>query len=249
MTNLRIIIFAATVLVFASGRALAQTEPEAPRVPEVLYNGFQVSFTAGASINHIVGEYFSPCPCEFYGNATSISPYFGGSLNIPVFEDAALLLRLGLNTTSSKWETARNDSLWSRPEIGTVLSELTYDYHLLTFDVLARLIGSMDGARVIVGPSFGVVKRNHVRVVDREYTSGAERVVEDGDLQVDHDLRVSMIIGFEYAFTPLRNLYMIPSFEVDYPFQRLANEDGVRPEFRLRPIFYKMMFSVSYQIF
>jgi hypothetical protein len=229
--------------------AAAQTEPEAPRPPEVLYNGFQLSATGGLSMNHIVGEYYGDCPCEFYGNTTSTSPYFGASLNIPVFEDAALLLRVGINNSSSSWETGRNDSLWTSPEIGTIFSNLIFEYELLSFDVLARLIGAMDGPRLLVGPSFSAVKRKHLRIVDEEFVSGAQRVVEDGDLQVDQETRISMILGFEYAFTPVHNLYVIPSFEVDYPFAKLLNQDGVDPDFSLRPIFYRLLVSVSYQLF
>ncbi len=241
--------FPALLLCMLTARALAQTEPEAPREPEKLTNGYQISFYAGGSMLYTNGYYNGLCPCEFLFDATSTNVVFGGSLNIPVFQDMSLYLRAGLNSTSTAWFTARTDSLLSTPATGYVGSDLTFDYDLLNLDVLIRLIGRMDGERVYIGPSFGVVRKKNVRIVDTEISSGLATVVEDAPLDVEHDLRVSLIIGAEYAFTPMRNLYVIPALEVDYPFGKILQERTERPNFSMRPTFYKLLLTISYQLF
>lgn len=225
----------------------AQTEPEAPKPPEKLYNGWQFSLYGGGSLFYTNGEYNGLCNCDFVGDVTSINAMFGSSVNIPVHQDFALYLRAGLNNASTTWSTARTDSLTSTGGSGYVLSDMTFDYHLLNLDVLFRLIGSMDGERVYIGPSFGIVGKKNVRVTDTELSSGLIRVVEDGPLDVDHSLRVSMIIGAEYAFVPMKNLYVVPAFEVDYAFGKIIQDRSARPNFVLRPTYYKLLLTVAYQ--
>jgi hypothetical protein len=225
----------------------AQTEPEAPVPAEKLYNGWQLSFYGGGSMFYTNGEYNGLCDCDFVGDVTSINAIFGSSVNIPVHQDFALYLRAGINNASTTWSSARTDSLLSTGGSGYVLSDMTFDYDLLNLDVLFRLIGSMDGERVYIGPSFGIVGSKHVRITDTELTSGFTRLVEDGPLDVDHSLRVSMIIGAEYAFVPLKNLYVVPAFEVDYAFGKILQDRSARPNFVLRPTYYKLLVTVAYQ--
>ncbi|MDT8325354.1 MAG: hypothetical protein RRA94_14670 [Bacteroidota bacterium] len=134
-------------------------------------------------------------------------------------------------------------------DVGIALSGMTIDYDLLQFDFLLRLFGHIDGERVYLGPSFGFVREKHVRITDTELASGAVRLIEDGPLDIEHDLRVSFVIGAEYAFVPLRNLYVIPSLEVDYAFDKLVRERAGTPNFQLRPTFYKFYVTVAYQMF
>jgi hypothetical protein len=227
----------------------AQTEPEAPREAEKLYNGWQFAFFGGANLAYMNGEYNAGCPCEFLGDQSSFNSFYGVSLNIPLFEDASIYLRLGRNKTSTDWASGRNDTLWTTSDLGVILSDMTINYDLMQFDFLLRLFGHIDGERVYLGPSFGFVKEKHVRVTDTEIGSGAMRVIEDGPLDIEHDLRVSFVIGAEYAFVPLRNLYVIPAFEVDYSFDKLIQDRAGRPNFTLRPTFYKFYVTLAYQIF
>jgi len=242
----------AAVLLVSSLAALtasAQTRPEAPREPEVLYNGFQLSLYGGGTLMYMNGEYYGSCPCDFFGDITSSNLIFGASMNIPVFQDASIYLRAGLNRTSTTWTNARTDSLFSTPGTGYIVSDLVFDYDLHHLDFLIRLIGNIDGERVYIGPSFGFVRKKHVRITDSELSTGAARIVEDAAMVTDHELRVSMIIGAEYAFVPIRNLYVIPAIEVDYAFGRITQNRLERPNFRLRPTFYKLLVTLAYQIF
>lgn len=233
----------------AAATVQAQTEPEAPREPEKLYNGWQFALFGGVNLTYMNGEYYSGCPCSFLGDETSFNTVYGASINVPLFEDASLYLRLGRNRTSTDWSSGRNDTLWTTNDVGVALSDMTIDYDLLNLDVLLRLFGNIDGERVYIGPSFGFVREKHVRVTDTEFSTGAMRVIEDGPLEIEHDLRVSIVIGAEYAFIPFRNLYVIPSLEVDYAFDKLIRESESTPNFRLRPTFYKFYVTVAYQIF
>ena len=244
----RFLLVTATLTVLAA-QVQAQTEPEAPREPEKLYNGWQFALFGGLNLAYMNGEYYGGCPCEFLGDETSANGFYGVSLNVPLFADASIYLRLGRNRTSTSWSTGRNDSLWSTPGVGVALSDMTIDYDLLHFDFLLRLFGHIDGERVYLGPSFGFVREKHVRITDTEFESGAVRVIEDGPLDIEHDLRVSFVIGAEYAFVPFRNLYVIPAFEVDYAFDKLVRERAGTPNFRLRPTFYKFYLTLAYQMF
>lgn len=246
---LNIMLGAVLFALLATAGARAQTEPEAPVVPEKLYNGFQFSVFGGGNLLYINGEYNGLCPCEFVGDETSFNEFYGASINIPVFDDASIYLRLGRNHTSTDWFTGRIDSLRSIAAAGLVGSDLTFDYDLLHFDLLLRLFGRIDGERVYLGPSFGFVQRKHVRVIDTELRTGKRYLIEDVPLAVDHDLRVSFVIGAEYAFIPFRNVYVIPAFEVDYAFDKILQPRSERPNFSFRPTFYKFYVTLAYQLF
>ncbi len=235
-------------LAFTAASAVAQTEPEVPTEPEQLYNGYQLSFYGGGSLFYTNGEYNGLCDCKFAGDMTSTNLIFGASVNIPVLDDLAFYLRAGANNASSDWATARADSL-STGTTGYIVSDMIFDYNILHFDFLLRLIGNMDGERVYIGPSFGVVRRKHVLITDTELSTDMKRVVEDGPLDVDHDLRLSMVIGAEYAFVPAKNLYVVPALEVDYAFSKIIQDRGGRPNFMFRPTYYKFLLTVSYQLF
>ncbi len=243
------VLLAAAALLCLSASVQAQTEPEAPREAEQLYNGWQFALFGGLNLAYMNGEYYGGCPCDFLGDQSSFNSFYGASLNIPLFEDASIYLRLGRNKTSTDWSSGRNDTMWTAPELGIAVSDMTIDYDLLHFDFLLRLFGHIDGERVYLGPSFGFVREKHVRITDTELESGAMRVIEDGPLDVEHDLRVSFVIGAEYAFVPFRNLYVIPAFEVDYAFGKLIQDREGTPNFRMRPTFYKFYVTVAYQMF
>lgn len=247
----RYVAVLALMLIFAGLPVLlqAQTEPEAPVEPEKLYNGWQFSLYGGVNLAHIAGEYYGDCPCEFFNDETSFNTVYGTAINIPIFSDAALYLRLGRNETSTAWFNGRNDSLWSMGAEGVIGSDLTFEYNLTNFDVLLRLYGHIDGERVYIGPSFGFVERKHILLTDTELDTGVQRIIEDGDLQLDHDLRVSFVIGGEYAFIPFKNFYVIPAFEVDYSFEKLLNLRSENPSFSWRPTFYKLLVTFAYQVF
>ncbi len=239
----------AAFLFLASSRLLAQTEPEAPTEPVKLYNGYQFAVFGGANLTYLNGDYYGLCPCEFLGDKTSTNLFYGASVNIPIFSDAAVYLRLSRNKTSTSWTTARIDSLRSIQDEGVVTSELTFDYDIVSFDFLLRLFGHIDGERVYIGPSFGFVRNKHVLVTDAEYKTGKVWLIEDDQIDVEHDLRMSFIIGAEYAFVPLKNLYVIPAIEIDYSFGKIINERTTRPTFSLKPTFYRMYVTLAYQMF
>lgn len=236
----------AILLVTAASRVSAQTEPEAPKPPEKLYNGWQFSMYGGGSLFYTNGDYFGISGGNFVGDVTSFNALYGASVNIPVHQDFALYLRAGVNDASTEWSTARSDSL-ATGGVGYVISDMTFDYNLLNVDLLFRLIGSMDGERVYIGPSFGIVRKKNVRIIDTDLTSGISRVTEDAPLDVEHDLRLSMVIGAEYAFVPLKNLYVVPAIEVDYAFGKIIQDRSARPNFVLRPTYYKFLVTVAYQ--
>jgi len=247
----RFAVVAALMLLFAAVPAglQAQTEPEAPVQPEKLYNGWQFSLYGGVNLAHIAGEYYGDCPCDFFSDETSFNTVYGTAINIHIFSDAALYLRFGRNETSTSWFTGRTDSLWSITAEGIIGSDLTFEYNLTNFDVLLRLYGHIDGERVYLGPSFGFVERKHILLTDTEFDTGAQHVIENGDLQLEHDLRVSFVIGGEYAFIPFKNFYVIPAFEVDYSFEKLVNLRDENPSFSWRPTFYKLLVTFAYQVF
>lgn len=245
----RLVLLFAVLSLFAVYRAGAQTEPEAPREPEVLYNGYQFSFFGGGNLTYLNGYYNGLCPCEFVGDITDYNLFYGAAINIPLFSDASLYLRLSHNRSSSNWFTGRSDSLRSVPALGLVGSDLTFDYDVLSFDVLLRLFGRIDGERVYIGPSFGFVREKNIRITDTELRTGAVYLIEDDALALDHRMRMSFIIGAEYAFVPLKDLYVIPSFEIDYSFSKLENERSARPNFSMKPTFYRFFVTIAYQVF
>lgn len=244
----RLVLLAALLFAIVP-RLAAQTEPEAPREPVKLYNGYQFSLFGGGNLTYLNGDYMGLCPCEFLGDETSLNEFYGVSLNIPVLEDAALYLRLSRNRTRTAWFTGRIDSLRSTPEVGLVGSDLTFDYDLLAFDLLLRLYGRIDGERVYIGPSFGFVRDKRVFITDTELLTGKAWLIEDDQLDVEHSLRVSFVIGAEYAFVPLPNLFVIPAFEIDYAFAKITNERFERPNFNIRPTFYRLYLTLAYQVF
>lgn len=244
----RLIVLAA-LLFLCAPRLAAQTEPEAPRDPVKLYNGYQFSVFGGGNLTYLNGDYAGLCPCEFVGDESSFNEFYGLSLNIPIHEDAALYLRLARNRTSTGWFTGRADSLRSVQDVGLVGSDLTFDYDVLSFDLLLRLYGRIDGERVYVGPSFGFVRDKHVRVTDTELSTGKIWLIEDDELDVEHSLRMSFIIGAEYGFVPLPNLFVIPAFEIDYSFAKIINDRPERPSFSIKPTFYRLYVTVAYQVF
>ncbi|MBE0643711.1 MAG: hypothetical protein IH600_06490 [Bacteroidetes bacterium] len=243
------IIVLAAFLFIAAPRLQAQTEPEAPREPVKLFNGYQFAVFGGGSLTYLNGDYYGLCPCEFLGDETSGNLFYGASLNIPVFSDASIYLRVSRNQSSTSWTTARADSLRSVQALGFVSSELKFDYDILSFDVLLRLFGHIDGERVYIGPSFGFVRNKHIRVTDTELSTQKVWLIEDDQLDVEHSLRMSFVIGAEYAFVPFPNIYVIPAIEIDYSFSKIVNERVERPTFSLKPTFYRMYVTFAYQMF
>jgi hypothetical protein len=226
-----------------------QNEPEAPKIPEKPFNGFQFAFYGGVSLNVLSGGYFGGCPCDFPAGGQSFSTPYGTSLNIPLYSDASIYLRLGLHKTSSLMSSGRVDSLRSIKDMGNVVSDLQLRFDLANFDVLLRLIGKQDGERVFTGISLGFVKTTHVKLTDTEYQTGAVYTFEDHPLVDALNMYSFFVIGAEYAFVPIKNLYLIPSFEIDYGLQKLYKETVPRPTFSYRPIYYKILLTTAYQIF
>lgn len=230
-------------LVSISPEVLGQAEPEAPPVPFVLRNGWQLSGYFGVSYNVFHGGYAADCPCEFLANATSGSYPYGLSLNVPINEELSLYLRAGMQTTSTLFTVGRVDSLRSQPVVGDLADELTVEYSLFSVDILLRLIGKLDGERIFVGPSFGFVRKKSAEITETELQTGYQYTIENGDIEGARTLRTSIVIGAEYAFIPTRNLFIIPSVQVDYSPQKITD---LQP---LRPVFYKFVLNVAYQLF
>ena len=222
----------------------AQTEPESPEQPKPPpVNGFQFSVFAGAALNVFSGGYFAPGERNFLAEESSFNTPVGVSINIPVFADAALYLRAGWHPTQTVFFSGRKDSLKSIPAFGEIGDELTLRYALFHVDVLLRLIGRQDGERVFVGPSFNFVRSKRVRVTETEYASGVSYLIEEGELVGGESLRTSLVLGAEYAFVPLPDLYIIPSLQVDYSPQKLSTEHPIKA------VFYKFLLTVAYQPF
>jgi hypothetical protein len=239
---------ACLVIAAAPSRLLGQTEPESPKAVEPLQNGLQISFFTGASLNVFSGGYFTQCPrgtcpIDFYAEDYSVSAPFGFGLNIPVFSDAALYLRAGWNSTHVTISSGRVDSLYTQETVGELLDELTLYYTLFQVDVLVRLIGRQDGERIFLGPSFGFPIRKHAYVAETELSTGKKFLLEDRDVEGASSMRTSFVLGVEYAFVPVKNLYVIPSFQIDYSAQKISE---LQP---IRPLYYKLLLSISYQLF
>jgi hypothetical protein len=223
--------------------ALAQTEPEVPEENAPLRNGFQISLFGGVSLNSYTGAYFGDCPCDYWENERSWSVPYGVALHVPLFEDAALYLRGSLHRTSTDFFVGRYDSLRSAQTVGSIGDDMTIHYSLATIDVLLRLIGHLDGERVYIGPSFGIVQQKRVHIVETEYATGTRWLLTNRDIEGARDLRVSIVIGAEYAFMPLRNLSIIPAIEIDYAPKKISDWQP------LRVTFYRALIGVSYQVF
>ncbi len=246
----RRILFLLLAVVLTTGTAWAQTEPEAPSEPEVLHNGWQVAFYAGLSFNYFSGWYDGlrdDCNCTFVSNGTSFSVPFGLSLNFPLWNDASIVLRGGIARSSTNFEDGRMDSLITTPGFGEVIDDLNLRLDLVQLDVLVRLIGRHDGERVYFGYGLGWVDRQDVVLKETEYGSNGrpigEYLITKRSLEGGRAIRQSFIIGAEYAFVPTRNLYLIPAFELDYSLKKLSD---VHP---LRPSFYRLLITVSWQAF
>jgi hypothetical protein len=229
---------------------LAQNEPESPVVKEPPRNGFQLSFFGGVSMNVFTGGYFTncpkgaSCPIDFYVNDVGWSFPYGVAMNIPLFSDAALYLRAGWNSTKVTISSGRLDTLYTIPnEPGELLDELYLHYTLFQFDLLLRLIGKQDGERIYLGPSFGYVLHKRAFVTETELATGRSFLLEDTDIQGAADMRLSLILGAEYAFMPFKNLYVIPAFEVDYAPKKISDDQP------MRVVLYKLLLNVSYQLF
>ena len=236
------------LLSFSPAMLRAQTEPESPKTQEPLRNGFQLSFYTGVALNNFTGGYYTDCPrgnclVDFYLEDNSWSYPFGASMNIPVFSDAALYLRAGWNSTKTTISSGRVDSLYTQQAVGEILDELTLYYTLFQVDVLVRLIGKQDGERIFLGPSFGFPVYNRAYVSETELSTGRQFLIQDTDVEGAKKMRTSLILGVEYAFVPVRNLYIIPSFQIDYSAQKISDAQPIRP------LFYKFLISVSYQLF
>ena len=122
----RIMAVAVLLVIAGSVRAQQQNEPEAPKLPEKLYNGLQFALYGGSSLDVFSGGYFGGCPCDYPAGGQAFSFPYGASLNIPVFSDASLYLRLGLHKMSLDMSSGRVDSLPSMTRMGNVFS----DFHL-----------------------------------------------------------------------------------------------------------------------
>jgi hypothetical protein len=203
----------------------------------------------GLSAHVLSGGYLGGCPCDFVASGSGWSTPFGASLNIPVFSDAAIYLRLGLHQTTTDMFSGRFDSLRSARDAGSIGSDLRLQFDLVNFDVLLRLIGRQDGERVFTGLSFGFVRNTHVRLTDTEYGTGATYIIEDKALEEARNMYAFFVIGVEYAFIPLRNLYLIPSMEINYSLNKIMKDVPPRPTYAMRPIFYKILLTAAVQIF
>ncbi len=222
----------------------AQTEPESPALPpEKPVNGFQISVYSGVALNVFSGGYFAPGNRNFIAEESSFNTPVGAWMNIPVFDDIAIYLRAGWQGTQTVFFAGRQDSLRTAAGYGEIGDELTLRYGLFHLDVLLRLIGRQDGERVFVGPSFGWARSRNVRVTETEYGPGKTYLIEEGEFAGATEMRTSIVIGAEYAFIPIKNLYIIPSLQVDYSPQKISSEHP------LKMIMYKFLLSVSWQLF
>ncbi len=243
MRAIRLLLFPVLALL-ASASGWAQTEPEIPRPPEPLKNGWDLAFFTGISYDVMSGEYDGGCPCLFLDQEHSVSAPFGLSVNVPLSSDISLLLRGAWHKTVTKFFVGREDSLVfsPTPAVGEIGDDLTLTYSVVQFDVLLRLIGRQDGERVYFGLGYGRTDRQQVLLTETEYANGTRSLIFDGPLEGRRSDRVSFIIGAEYAWYPLKNLSLIPAFEIDYTVHRIST---VQP---LRPTFFKLLVSVGYQL-
>ena len=235
-------LLAAAALLLPSATR-AQTEPESPVAPVVLRNGLQLSFFTGPSLNVFTGGYRATDELNFVAQASSWSMPAGLALNIPLWSDAALYLRGGWMPTRTTFFLGKTDSLRSGLGVGEIGEDFTFSYSMFQFDVLFRLIGKMDGERVFVGPSFGFVREKKVRIIETEYPTGRQYLLEDTEISGALATRVSIVIGAEYAFTPFKDLYIIPSLQVDYGPSAISSEQP------LKMIMYKFLVNIAWQVF
>lgn len=242
----RIGALAAVLLLVAAGGVRAQNQPEAPGSvlrPEKQTNGWQIAFYTGASYNVYYEGYTIVNLMDWVAQETSWNMPYGVALNVPIGNDFSLYLRAGVQNMSTDFFNGKVDSLESAPILGTIGYTLNFKFDIRTLDVLFRLIGHNDGERVYFGPSFGFVRTKRITVTEEEYETGFQKVLVDEDMPAADNFFPTFVIGGEYAFVPVKNLFLIPAIEVNFGWQRVS---GLQP---LRVNYYRLLFSVSYQVF
>ena len=220
------------------------TEPEAPPSvlrPEPMRNGWQISFYSGISYNDYYEGYDIPGVIDFLADESSWNVPYGGSLNIPLFDDLSLYLRAGVQNMETNFFNGKIDSLKSAQQIGEIGFGMDFSFHITHIDILIRLIGKNEGERVYFGPSFGIVNKKQIVVRRTEFLTGYEEVLQDQEMPGTDDYFPTFVIGGEYAFVPVRNLYLIPAIEVNFGWERISEIQ------RLRTVYYRLLFNVSYQ--
>jgi hypothetical protein len=224
----------------------AQTEPEAPASvlrPEKQKNGWQIAFYSGVSMNEYYEGYDIAYVIDFLADETSWNVPFGFAVNIPVFNDFALYLRAGTQNMKTNFFNGEVDSLESVPEVGEIGYDMDFTFNIVHVDVLFRLIGDNEGERVYFGPSFGYVQKKQITVRKEEFLTGFTRVLEDRDMPGADNFFPTFVIGAEYAYVPVKDLYLIPAIEVNFGWEKVSSLQ------RLRATYYRLLFNVSYQVF
>jgi len=206
-------------------------------------NGWQISFYTGVSYNDFYEGYDIVNVIDFLADESSWSMPFGGSLNIPVFEDLSLYLRAGGQRMNTNFFNGKIDSLKSLPKTGEIGYSMDFAFDIVHFDLLIRLIGNNEGERVYFGPSFGFVGKKHITLKRTELETGFEETLQDQEMPGADSFFPTFVVGAEYAFVPVKNLYIIPALEVNFGWEKVSEVQ------RLRATYYRLLVNVSYQVF
>ena len=234
-----LILIACTTETFAQPKPPASGDRRQKVIPIV--NRFQISFFSAASYNIMKGQYDGVCPCSFVQAGSGWSFPVGLSFNIPFTDDASIYLRASVESQSLAFESARKDTLRSIKEYGEMTDDLTIESDLIQFDLLLRLIAEEQGVRLLAGPSFGFSKKSRARILETELKTGVAYTVEDGDLQEERRTRYGFIFGIEYAFIPIKGIYIIPALIFRYGMHSISNAQS------LRLLNYTLNISLAYQ--
>lgn len=209
--------------------------------PGEITNGFQIGIFGGVTYNLFKGEYGGSCPCDFLKSGTGFNTPFGMTVNIPLINESSLFIRFGISSSVIKFEGARYDSLHSIQALGTMLDNLTIRYNILNLEVLLRLTAQENGIRILAGPTFGFVKKKQVELIETEVDSQQSFLIEKGDVVDAVPVRYGFLLGIEYALIPVKHVFVIPSFSLDYAFNKISLQQSVRP------VFFHVSINIAYQ--
>jgi hypothetical protein len=242
----RFLILLPAMLLLMQAAAYSQTEPEAPASvlrPGDTKNGWQISLYGGVSYNEYYEGYDIKNVISFIADETSWNMPLGLGLNIPIFEELSLYVRAGAQNMETNFFNGQIDSIKSTNDLGYIGYDMDFSFDIFHLDILIRLIGENEGERVYFGPSFGYVQKRHITVKRTELETGEAQLLQDQAMPGSDNFFPTFVIGGEYAFIPMKNLYLIPAIEVNFGWEKISNVQ------RLRTNYYRLLFNISYQIF
>ena len=122
-----------------------------------------------------------------------------------------------------------------------MLDDLSIVYNILNLEVLLRLTAEENGVRVLAGPTFGFVQKKQIELIETEVDSRQSFLIEKGDLTDAVPVRYGFLLGIEYAFIPMKQVFVIPALSLDYAFNKISLQQSVRP------VFFNLSVNIAFQ--